>query len=69
MAEWQHKEMWYETPHCYENVDGIEKNDRNPEQITMEFPEWLDMQCRGGWKLFTIRDYQGKDFCLFRRLV
>ena len=66
MAEWQHKERRYVDSSAYENVDD---KYLDPAETRLEFDEWLDMQCRGGWELFTIREYKGTDFCLFRRLV
>ena len=85
MAEWEHKERNWSlrtqddaSGKPVSAVDGIRqkgnpsiKYERNSNYI--EFADWLDMQCKGGWEVFKIsRDYNSglrRTWCIFRRLV
>ena len=86
MAEWEHKERNWDS-RFQQDASGKsvkvhemirEKGDRHGRyEINsnfMEFADWLDMQCKGGWEVFKIsRNWVSgawnSTWCIFRRLV
>jgi len=74
MAEWQHKVRKYRNPGEYStNMYPAKKTDRYGyvpthsnlrRKISVE--EWLDIQCKEGWELFSFNEH---GVFIFRRLV
>ena len=84
MAEWEHKERNWGT-HYQQDASGKsvkvhemvrKEGSRHPSYERnsnfVEFADWLDMQCKGGWEVFKISrnfQHQNQTWCIFRRLV
>ena len=72
MAEWQHKERFFNHPCKYDDIEGNRPGIHERNMESQSFPNWLDWQCEGGWEVFKIsRDFNGTSgtWCIFRRLV
>ena len=72
MADWKHKERFWEGDQEYQSRDGnlISEDDiiSNSNYYYLHFEDWLDLQCKKGWEVIKMwRISSGGFICIFRK--